>query len=188
MVMMTIQPHSVRSAPPPCALPSTYNDFLYAPVGEDKNGVFLTVLSMLARQNVDPWEEAADLNRLPRDSAKQKLVSMITASSGQPSTPAEFKAVADRVLALLPGCASAVRSRDVSPVSPDTPQPGQPATRARLLIIAIYIGLVFIGQWIAANAFEKPRVDGASTASVPSTLGETLPSTTATDRPVKSSQ
>ena len=85
--MMTIQPHSVRSAPPPCALPSTYNDFLYAPVGEDKNGVFLTVLSMLARQNVDPWEEAADLNRLPRDSAKQKLVSMITASSGRPQRP-----------------------------------------------------------------------------------------------------
>jgi len=46
-----------------------FGNFLYAPVGEDNNGVLLTVLSALARQNVDPWEEAADLSRLPGDAA-----------------------------------------------------------------------------------------------------------------------
>ena len=97
---MKIESHMVRSAPPYPSLPSTYDDFLYAPVGEDRNGACLTVLSMLARRNVDPWEEAADLSRLPRDSARQKLVSMITASSDQPSATAELRAVADRVVAV----------------------------------------------------------------------------------------
>ena len=171
----------VRSAPPSPMLPSTYNDFLYAPVGEDKNGAFLTVLSVLARQNVDPWEEAADLSRLPRDSAMQKLLSMIAASSGQPSTAAELTAVADRVIALLPGgVAPAGRTHDAFPGAPAL---SQPPVRARLLLIAIYIGLMFFGQWIAASAFEKARVDGASTASGPSKLGDTLPSTTAVNSP-----
>jgi hypothetical protein len=181
-----MESHMVRSAPLCPTLPSRYNGFLYALVGEDKNGAFLTVLSMLARQNVDPWEEAADLSRLPRDSAMQKLISMITASAGQPSTTAELRAVADRVIALLPGrVASAGRTHDASPGGPPL---GQPPARARLLLIAIYIGLMFCGQWIAASAFEKARIDGASAASVPSTLGETLPSTTADNRPGKSSQ
>ena len=176
----------VRSAPPSPTLASTYNDFLYAPVGEDKNGAFLTVLSVLARQNVDPWEEAADLSRLPRDSAMQKLISMITASSSEPSTAAELTAVADRVIALLPGrVAPTSRTRDVSPGAPLL---GQPAAGARLLLIAIYIGLMVFGQWMAASAFEKARVNAASTASVPSKLGETLPSTTADNRPDKSPQ
>jgi hypothetical protein len=66
-------------------LPSAYDDFLYAPVGESTNGALLTVLSVLARQNVDPWEEAADLNRLPRDTAARRLTAMFTASPGQSS-------------------------------------------------------------------------------------------------------
>lgn len=170
---MTNESRMTRSAPPYPSLPSAYNDFLYAPVGDDKNGACLTVLSMLARQNVDPWEEAADLSRLPRDTAKQHLVSMIMASSGEPSTTAELRAVADRVFALLPGRASAGRPRDVSPGA--SPLSQSPA-RSRLLLIAIYMGLVFFGQWIAASAYEKSRVGGASTASAPSIPEETLAS------------
>jgi hypothetical protein len=58
-----------------------------------------------------------------------------------------------------------------------------------LVLIAIYIGLMFLGQWIAASAFERARVDGASsTPSLPSKLGETLPSTTADNRADKTPQ
>jgi hypothetical protein len=114
----------VRSASPSTTLPSTYNDFLYAQVGEDKNGTLLTVLSVLARQNVDPWAEAADLNRLPRDTAMQKLISMITASPGQSSTPADQTAVANRLIALLPGrVASAGSTHSASPGEPPVGRP-----------------------------------------------------------------
>jgi hypothetical protein len=40
-------------------LGSEFDDFLYASIGEDSNGVLLSVLSALARLDVDPWEEAA---------------------------------------------------------------------------------------------------------------------------------
>ena len=176
----------VRSASPSTTLPSTYNDFLYAPVGEDNNGAFLTVLSVLARQNVDPWAEAADLNRLPRDTAMQKLISMITASPGQSSTPADQTAVANRLIALLPGRVASAGS--MHSASPGEPPVGRPPALAKLLLIAIYVGLMFFGQWIAASAFERARIDGVSTPSLPSKLGETLPSTTADKHADKSTQ
>jgi hypothetical protein len=42
---------------------SAFDNFLYAPIGEDKNGMLLSVLSALARQGIDrkyvpvPWED-----------------------------------------------------------------------------------------------------------------------------------
>ena len=50
----------------PVALPgSEFNDFLFAPIGEDRNGMSVSVLSGLARTDVDPWKEAASLAQLP---------------------------------------------------------------------------------------------------------------------------
>jgi hypothetical protein len=164
-------------------LPSAYNDFLYANVGEDTNGALLTVLSMLARRDVDPWEEAADLSRLPRDTAARRLISMIAASPGQSST-ADQTAVADRLIALLPArIASADSQPDTLQVVP--PMPGSPRG-VSLMVIAIYIGVMVVSQWIAASMFEKAPVDVAS--SPPSTLGETLPSKTAEGGTSKSPQ
>lgn len=149
-------------------LPSAYDDFLYAPVGESSNGALLTVLSVLARQNVDPWEEAAELSRLPSDTAARRLTAMITASPGQSSNQA-----ADRLIALLP---RRIASADSAPGAvPSAPPADWPRPRVNLMVIAIYIGVMVLTQWIAATVFEKSPVDAASSA--PSTLGETLPST-----------
>jgi hypothetical protein len=49
------------------ALGSEFDDFLFAPIGEDGNGMLLSVLSALARLGFDPWEEAAKLAQLPGD-------------------------------------------------------------------------------------------------------------------------
>lgn len=38
-----------------------FDKFLCASIGEDRNGTMLSVLSALARLDVDPWQEAADL-------------------------------------------------------------------------------------------------------------------------------
>jgi hypothetical protein len=181
---MRIESHMIRAASPSPALPSTYNDFLYARVGEEKSGALLTVLSVLARQNVDPWEEAADLSRLPRDSAIKRLVSMITASSGGPSTTAELRAIADRVIALLPVRGAPVGKKH--PAVPGAPAPERSPARARLLLLALYMGLMFLGQWVASGAFEKTRLGSATTVSVPSKLGETRSSTTEDNGPHES--
>ena len=47
---------------------SQYDAFLFASVCETDE-MTLSVLSVLARQDVDPWQEAARLAQLPRDQA-----------------------------------------------------------------------------------------------------------------------
>ena len=41
-----------------------FDEFLYAPIGADASGNPVTLLSALARLDMDPWEEAANLARL----------------------------------------------------------------------------------------------------------------------------
>jgi hypothetical protein len=66
-------------------LGSEFDVFLFAPIGEDRNGMLLSVLSALARLHVDPWQEAAKLARLPREAATQRLASLIAALPDGPS-------------------------------------------------------------------------------------------------------
>ena len=71
-----------------CPLGSEFDGFLLAPIGDDNNGMLLSVLSALARLDVDPWEEAAALARLPGDVATKKLASLNAAlPAGQPAPP-----------------------------------------------------------------------------------------------------
>ena len=85
------------------ALPGAeFNDFLFAPIGEDRNGVLVSVLSGLARLDVDPWQEAADLAQLPGETATQRLASLIGAlRDGDPSY-LDPRTIAMRLIALLP--------------------------------------------------------------------------------------
>jgi hypothetical protein len=46
-------------------LGSEFDNFLFASIGESRNGMLLSVLSALARLDLDPWQEAAELARLP---------------------------------------------------------------------------------------------------------------------------
>jgi hypothetical protein len=86
----------------PSALGSDFDEFLYAPVGESNDAMPLSVLSALARQNVDPWEEAAELAQLPKQSAIVRLTSLISSATIGSSPRPVPEATAARLLALLP--------------------------------------------------------------------------------------
>jgi len=79
-----------------------FDDFLFARIDEGSNTTPLSVLSMLARLDIDPWEEAAKLARLPRAAAARRLVDFIAATPGAPSAYLNAKTVSDRLLNLLP--------------------------------------------------------------------------------------
>ena len=51
-------------AAPVSALAAEFDDFLFASIGEERNGMLLSVVSALARLNVDPWQGAANLAQL----------------------------------------------------------------------------------------------------------------------------
>ena len=59
-------------------------DFLCAPIGEDRNGTTLSVLSALARLDVDPWSEATSLARMPREAAAERLTALIELAAARP--------------------------------------------------------------------------------------------------------
>jgi len=79
-----------------------FDDFLFARIDEGSNTTPLSVLSILARLDIDPWEEAAKLARLPRAAAAGRLVDFIAATPGAPSAYLNAKTVSDRLLNLLP--------------------------------------------------------------------------------------
>ena len=78
-----------------------FDDFLYAPIGADRNEMPLTVLSALSRLDIDPWKEAAELSELPKDTATQRLAALVARLPGG-RWAADAKAIADRLIELLP--------------------------------------------------------------------------------------
>ena len=68
---------TIRAAPTP-ALAREFDDFLFSSIGEDSNGMLLSVVSALARLDVDPWQEAANLAQLPGTTAARRLASLTT--------------------------------------------------------------------------------------------------------------
>jgi hypothetical protein len=84
-------------------LHSDLNDFLYASVGDEPNGMSLSVISALTRLGVDPWDEAARLAALPKALAAEALAPMIARLSiGQSPPRSDDVAVARRLARLLP--------------------------------------------------------------------------------------
>ena len=106
-----------------------FDDFLFARIDEGSSTTPLSVLSMLARLDIDPWDEAAKLARLPRAAAARRLVDFIAATPGAPSAYLNAKTVSDRLLILLP-----------SPVLPKQEQ----ATRALKKVPFIWPAVIVV--------------------------------------------
>lgn len=92
----------VDSRPAVLNLTSRYDDFLYAPVCEQTNGTQLSVLSALARMDVDPWQEATRLAAMPKATAERTLASLLDLVSGRSWNQSEAEVVAARLVRLLP--------------------------------------------------------------------------------------
>ena len=72
-----------------------FNSFLFAPIGADRNGTNLSVVSALARCDLDPWAEAEKLTKLPEEIAIQKLSALISSLPEVPLTSQEPGRTAD---------------------------------------------------------------------------------------------
>ncbi|MGA2778731.1 MAG: hypothetical protein ABSF94_14340 [Steroidobacteraceae bacterium] len=149
--------------------------FLYAQIGDDANGVPLSILSVLARQNIDPWEQAADWSRLPQTFATQELAALISALPPGPCARAAPDALAARLVALLP---SRQRSQDSTPAAV-CPGPAAPALishpvitrQMQIIMFCVLFGL--LGQWLFAEFEGSSRSNDVQAAHVSSSTGTT---------------
>jgi hypothetical protein len=83
-------------------LHSDLNDFLFASVGEEQNGVTLSVVSGLTRLGLDPWEEAARLTPLPKARAAEALEKVIARLPIHRTQSLDDLAISRRLVELLP--------------------------------------------------------------------------------------
>ena len=150
---------------------SEFDDFLFATIGDDRNDTPLSVLSALARLDVDPWLEAAELARLPRENATQRLASSIAALPDRPSVYLEHGTIAARLIALLP--------RQVSPKisSLGTLLDAGDETKflAGMFLFAVLIAFLLAAQWIAMGHQPLAPVDSVQAPTSSTVLPQTLP-------------
>ena len=81
-------------------LQSQYDAFLFASLGDID--VTPSVLSVLAREDVDPWQEAARLAELSPEQAINSLASKIWKSNSERWSPSDASILAVRLIGLLP--------------------------------------------------------------------------------------
>jgi len=130
-------------ATPAAFLGREFDEFLFSPIGDNDGEMPLTVLSALARQGVDPWQEAANLAQLPRDDAARRLTSWIAALPDSLTAQRESGTIAARLMALLPGRTSATPQAP-APMAAKSPMVISRPVIAFIVFMAFLIGVQFI--------------------------------------------
>ena len=151
----------MTTSPSVSYLTPQFDDFLFARINEDSEATPLSVLSVLARLGVDPWEEAAKLARLERVSAAKRLVEFIAATPGAPTAYLSAKTVSDRLIDLLPSSAGVT-------IQPRQERGVRASTKSRFLswpvviavILAILLIVISLRPTVQAN---EPHVTSSST-------------------------
>src|SRR5713101_7861099 len=79
-----------------------FDTFLFASVGEEVDGVPLSVLSALSRLGLDPRDEAARLALLTKEAAADQLTRMIARLSNARWSQSEARRIASGLIERLP--------------------------------------------------------------------------------------
>ena len=160
------------------ALESRFDAFLYAAVREDPDGTPLTVLSVLARLDIDPWEEAAKLAQLPGEAAARALAAVISALPKGSATDSGM--IAARLITLLPRHSErGIAAQRVSSGGARLIRiPSRATIVARAVLCLIVLALLLVSQWVAVShlaslAAKKPLA--APAAVVPAARSHAPP-------------
>jgi len=118
-----------------------FDRFLQASVGRDHQGSGVTVLSALARLNLDPWQEAEDLARMRQERAGARLSLMLSRLRDVPTLGHDHLTVAHELTRLLPARGRQTMTDDSSP---------SPSRFSWGMILAV-LALVFLVVQIVAG-------------------------------------
>jgi hypothetical protein len=141
---------------------SEFDNFLFAPIAEESNGMLLRVVSVLARMDVDPWEEASRLARLPGETATRRLAALIAALPEGPSARQDAGTIAARLVGLLPHQARSAAALNIL-------QQVQPMTRSRAVASVILYALLMLfllsAQWLTSSWDTTHKTAGPSAST-----------------------
>lgn len=115
----------------------------------------LSVLSALARIDVDPWKEAAALARLPGGPATQRLAALIATLPDRPSAHRDCQTIAAELIALLPRPARLAEA-------PAGMSPGVRATtNSRAVLYMLFVACLLGAQFFMASHHVPTPIDDA---------------------------
>jgi len=158
-------------------LGSEFDAFLFAPVGDDKNGMLLSVLSALARLDIDPWQEAANLARLPGSTAIERLTTLIAALPGRLASRPDAETIAARLIALLPG-----RAGSIAP-SRSGISGGVPAANLQTVVRMVTFNLILVAFMLGSQWLATRHPSPAQVAEAPAATSGTNPAQHLTPNP-----
>jgi hypothetical protein len=146
--------------------------FLFASVGEEINGIPLSVLSALARLGVDPRDEATRLSQLTSKMAASQLARMFARLPDRPWTAPEIQRIASRLVELLPAPAKGGDNGQVASATNQKPNPMASRQMIRLALAlsgALVFGLIAHGYVTSDSHETAPPVSQAdpTTPSAP---------------------
>lgn len=160
--------HEATLPPAFSLLKSEFNDFLFAPIGEERDGVILTVLSAFARLGVDPWQESARLGQLSTDKATQRLTVIISGLPEGRWAQSDAETIAARLVRLLP----AKRTSRPPSWAPASREPRVSSRLMALLFVAAMGGLMFFA---VTNYVHTAAVGTSDRSSAPITNSPQVP-------------
>jgi hypothetical protein len=131
----------VKARSTPEFMSTAMNDFLFAAVGTEANGMSLSLVSVFARQGSDPWREAGQLADLPKAQATERLAQAIARMPGSEWNLPQATDIATRLVGLLPARQTKVALEVIS-----SGWNWNPLTPANLLLIG---GVVVAGFLVA---------------------------------------
>jgi hypothetical protein len=138
--------------PPGYVLRADLNEFLYAPVYEERHGMTLSVLSAMARLGLDPWEQATTLATHTREAAARELALLMSALPEWAAPGHDEKGITARLVALLPAAAG----RQCSAAAAVTPPEPADHTSNIMWIYAIIMLLLMSAQWLSTRSHRDP--------------------------------
>lgn len=124
-----------------------YDRFLYAYVGEDRNGSGVTVVSALARLGFDPWKEAAELAKLGQKAAQTRLEARLLKLQDVPALSLDHTSVAIKLILLLPRCSTEKAPKLIRPATLNRPR-----VSTSWIFAVLIVGLVLLRVYFLAHA------------------------------------
>jgi hypothetical protein len=138
---------------------TAFDPFLYAALGEERNGMSLSVVSALARLDLDPWSEAASLSKLPAAGATERL-SLLLSSLPRSQLMVPAPATIAQLIGLLP---KATKDAAWSPSAADLAN-SKKSNLSLPIVVILVVGFVMIcaAQFADRRDNTAPAATGAS--------------------------
>jgi len=146
----------------PCSssnLSPSFNAFLFATVCDGRDEAPISVISALARLDLDPWSEAAVLASMPAAGAAERLSSLLARVADGDAALPDRETTAARLVRLLPKPGRT----DVKPGAGTADVLGSPYIQSLGVMWLIILAFMALSAWVAP----PPAGGGRGSASIP---------------------